>query len=73
MERKIPIGLIYTMNVTEAFMQDSGYSKLFEPAQAGLERLFGYCEVINAYNTVQFDDYSNSRFLKDCKKNDRPF
>ena len=56
--RKIPIGLIYTMNVTESFMQDSGYGKLFEPTQAGLERLFGYCEVMDAYNTVQFDDYS---------------
>jgi len=56
--RKIPIGIIYTMNVTENFMKESGYSKLFEPMQAGLERLFGHCEILNSYDTLQFDDYS---------------
>jgi len=56
--RKIPIGFIYTMNVTESFMQESGYNKLFEPTHAVLQRLFGYCEAINAYDTLQFSDYS---------------
>ena len=58
LERKIPVGLIYTMNVTEEFLQTSGYKSLFEPARAGLERLFGHSEALYAYDTVQFDDYS---------------
>jgi len=58
LKRKIPIGCIYTMNVSEEFLNDAGYSKIFDHNHAGLERLFGHCEYINAYNTVQFDDYS---------------
>lgn len=58
LERRIPVGLVYTMNVTESFLRESNYKSLFEPAQAGLERLFGYCEVLYSYDTVQFDDYS---------------
>ena len=81
--RKIPIGIIYTMNVTEEFMQETSYKSLFEPTEAVLERLFGYCKTMSSYNTVQFDDYSkylctvfdeaekqkwqNEQFPTDCK------
>ena len=58
LEREIPIGLIYTMNVTEEFLQQSGYKSLFEPTKAGLARLFGYSQELYSYDTVQFDDYS---------------
>jgi len=58
LERKIPIGFIYTMNVTEEFLTESNYKSLLEPAQVGLERLFGHCEALYAYDTYQFDDYS---------------
>jgi len=71
LERKIPVGFIYTMNVTESFLQDSNYNSLLKPAQAGLERLFGHCEALYAYDTVQFDDYSKyvcTVFDEDTKK-----
>jgi len=58
LERNIPVGFIYTMNVTREFLQESEYIRLLEPAQTGLERFFGYCEALYSYNTVQFDDYS---------------
>ena len=58
LDRKIPTGFIYTMNVTEEFLQGSNYKSLFEPAQAGLARLFGSCEALYSYDTLQFDDYS---------------
>jgi len=58
LERKIPVGCIYTMNVTEDFLNQANYKSLLEPAQAGLARLFGHCEALYAYDTLQFDDYS---------------
>jgi len=71
LKRKIPVGFIYTMNVTEAFMQESGNKSLFGPTRAVLERLFGHCEALYAYDTVQFDDYSKfhcSVFDEDKKR-----
>jgi multimeric flavodoxin WrbA len=56
--RRIQTALIYTMNVTEdllaAFHQDSS----IEASQRIMARIFGSCEVLLAFDTYQFDDYS---------------
>jgi multimeric flavodoxin WrbA len=56
--RRIQTGLIYTMNVTEdliaAFHQDSSA----EASQSIMTRIFGGCEVLFAFDTYQFDEYS---------------
>lgn len=58
LDRKIPTGFIYTMNIPESAVKEFGYDTAFKPGEAGLERLFGSCETIYANDTLQFDDYS---------------
>lgn len=57
-KRKIPVGFIYTMNVTESMMVDWGYSQHFELTQEMLERTFGSAESLCVTDTYQFDDYA---------------
>jgi multimeric flavodoxin WrbA len=56
--RKIPTGLVYTMNVPEeyipAFHQDASVAA----SQAIMARIFGSCEVLLCTDTYQFRDYS---------------
>ncbi|MCQ4636568.1 flavodoxin family protein [Anaerovorax odorimutans] len=56
--KKLPVGFIYTMNVTEAQMEELGYRDSLRFAEASLEERFGYFEALYAYDTYQFDDYS---------------
>ena len=58
LERKIPVGFIYTMNVTTQFMERANYLAALRFAEMDLERLFGHCEALTANDTTQFDDYS---------------
>lgn len=81
--KKLPIGIIYTMNV------DSEKYKLFyEPGLTSnseyLSKIFGSCETLIVNDTYQFDDYSKyfapvfdvekkkhireTQFPKDCQK-----
>lgn len=72
LERKIPVGFIYTMNVTNDFLKEVGGDKVLKLGEDGLKRLFGYCESISSYDTLQFDDYSKyvcSVFDESHKKN----
>ncbi|MFR3729717.1 flavodoxin family protein [Lacrimispora sp.] len=56
--RKIPIGFIYTMNVTREQMDKSGYAQGLNISEMSLERVFGYFESLIVNDTYQFDDYS---------------
>lgn len=56
--RKIPVGLIYTMNVTENWMAELGYEQYFKSSEMLFERVFGLAESLCSYDTYQFDDYS---------------
>ena len=58
LDRKIPIGFIYTMNVPKNFVEQEDYMMPMKPTGATLRRLFGYYEPLLSYDTVQFDDYS---------------
>ena len=57
-EKKIPTGFIYTMNVTEEMLKQRGYGPHIAVNERFLQRLTGHAEALYAYNTYQFDDYS---------------
>ncbi|MCD8140870.1 MAG: flavodoxin family protein [Planctomycetaceae bacterium] len=58
--RSIPVGVVYTMNVTEEFFQ-SGQMDI-RPGMAITEgmlaRVFGHAETLCSFDTLQFADYS---------------
>ena len=54
----MPIGLIYTMNCSMEDYKERNYPVILGDDKEFLKKCFGYCEVINAYYTLQFDDYS---------------
>lgn len=56
--RKINIGLIYTMNVSEKQAQILGYDLLFSTIEGYMRLVFGHAESIMSYDTYQFEDYS---------------
>ena len=56
--RKIPVGFIYTMNVTEEQMQTYGVGQHVALNESYLKRIFGYGETLLCFDTLQFDDYS---------------
>lgn len=57
-KRIIPAGLIFTMNSNEEYYKAGGYSVSLGMTRDNLERVLGYAEQYNAYNTLQFKDYS---------------
>lgn len=83
-QKKIPTGLIYTMNVDQERMADLGYEQSLKGTEMALARTFGACEPLFATDTYQFDDYSKYEvtsfsaeekaqrrkevFPEDCKK-----
>lgn len=56
--KKIPVGLIYTMNVSEDRMKEVGYISNLNAAEMALSRIFGTAEPLFVNDTYQFDDYS---------------
>ena len=56
--RKIPVGLIYTMNIPSELFETMGYDINLGRTRATLEREFGSCQMVLANNTTQYDDYS---------------
>ena len=56
--RRIPVGLIYTMNVPEELFETIGYDVTLGRTRATLEREFGSCRMVLANNTTQYSDYS---------------
>jgi len=82
--KKIPTGFIYTMNVNDQQMKDSGYNYHLQTTEWALKRVFGASESLFVTDTYQFDDYSKyvatkfnaeekakrreEEFPKDCNK-----
>lgn len=58
LEKKLATGIIYTMNCTEELAKQFNYPALLSPDWNAFKRFFGSCEVLYAYNTYQFADYS---------------
>ncbi|MDD2467875.1 MAG: flavodoxin family protein [Desulfobulbus sp.] len=56
--RRIPVGLIYTMNVPSEMVDTLGYDVTFGRTRQTLAREFGSCTMVMACNTTQYDDYS---------------
>ncbi|QAA34227.1 flavodoxin family protein [Clostridium manihotivorum] len=56
--KKLPIGLIYTMNVGSEHMSLAGYDKKFLSTEEMMKRFFGEAESLIVNDTYQFDDYS---------------
>jgi multimeric flavodoxin WrbA len=56
--KKIPVGFIYTMGVTEEMMNDFGYTQRFSNIERFLARIFGHSETLCSFDTYQFKDYS---------------
>lgn len=82
--RKIPIGLIYTMNLDEKRMREWGYVEALSGLENRLGSIFGSSEALYVTDTYQFKDYSKyevtafseelkakrreEEFPKDCAK-----
>ncbi|MBK1811838.1 flavodoxin family protein [Clostridium sp. YIM B02505] len=56
--KRLSIGLIYTMNVPNEHMSSVGYEDKFKNTEKMLKRFFGQAESLFANDTYQFDDYS---------------
>ncbi|MDF2501971.1 MAG: NADPH-dependent reductase [Anaerosporomusa subterranea] len=56
--KKISLGFIYTMNVSESRAKEFGYDHIFTRTEMSLARLFGTPESLFSYDTYQFPDYS---------------
>jgi len=56
--RKMRTGFIYTMNVTAEQLAERGFRQTLQTMESYLQRAFGHCESLYAFDTYQFDDYS---------------
>jgi multimeric flavodoxin WrbA len=56
--KRIPVGLIYTMNIPTELFEPMGYDVTLGRTRATLEREFGSCRMVLANYTTQYDDYS---------------
>ena len=68
LNRTIPVGIIYTMNVTEDGAKLYNYPEIMAPNEEYLKYVYGYAETLWAYDTYQFSDYSKY----DCNMFDEP-
>ena len=56
--RRIPVGIIYTMNIPIEQFETLGYNVTFGRTKAILGGEFGSCKMVLANNTTQYNDYS---------------
>jgi len=56
--KRFPTAMIYTMNASEERTQTIGQSNLTEYMESYIGRVFSPPQLIYAYNTYQFNDYS---------------
>ena len=56
--KKINVGLIYTMNLTEEQMKQSGLHQYLEGNEIRMKMIFGASETLISFDTYQFEDYS---------------
>ncbi len=69
--RRIRTALVYTMNIPEGMVAETGLGQHIEISRGFMERTFGHCETLLATDTLQFDDYSkyeNTLFDPDAKQ-----
>jgi multimeric flavodoxin WrbA len=57
-DRKIPIGLMYIMNLDEKRMKEWGYIEALSGLEKRLGSIFGSSEALYVTDTYQFKDYS---------------
>ena len=55
---KVSSGFIYTMNVTETYVEIMNYEAIFQRGQGYLKKLNGTTEYLLSLDTYQFKDYS---------------
>jgi multimeric flavodoxin WrbA len=56
--RRIPVGFIYTMNVPQDYLKQTGYEQSLKRTEMAMGRIFGSSESLFVTDTYQFDDYS---------------
>lgn len=57
-ERIIPSAIIFTMNATDRFYNMMHYDLTLGSTRDSMEHVLGYAEQYNAFDTLQFADYS---------------
>jgi len=57
--KQMPTAFIYTMNITQAMMDELCYSSCLERTEQYIKRMFSKPAVMYCCDTYQFDDYSN--------------
>ena len=58
LDRNIPTGVIFTMNLPEAIAKECGYPPILDENIKMLNNVLGYAEGLYSYDTMQFDDFS---------------
>ena len=74
LKKTVPTAMIYTMNCSEALAEKVHYSTLLGINVEYLRIIFGYSEMLCAYDTYQFADYSRyavNMFKEDAKAKHR--
>ena len=56
--KTIPVGIIYTMNCPEEWVDKYDYPTILGSSVDNCKAVFGYSEVLYSYDTYQFIDYS---------------
>jgi multimeric flavodoxin WrbA len=56
--KTIPIGVVFTMNCPEQWVEKYNYPIILNDNVNSLRHVFGYCESLYSYDTYQFIDYS---------------
>ncbi|WP_017210218.1 flavodoxin family protein [Clostridium beijerinckii] len=73
--RKIQSGFIYTMGITEKYMDDTGYKLVLKPYQDSISMVLGNpIKLLYSYDTYQFTDYEkyeSSMFSEKAKAKHR--
>ncbi|MDR2785816.1 MAG: flavodoxin family protein [Treponema sp.] len=57
-KRRIPVGLIYTMNIPEASLEQAGYTAKFTAYEALFTHIFGAAKTLLSTETLQTRDYA---------------
>lgn len=57
-KKKISTGFIYTMNISDDYVDEAGYKHNFKITENFMRNIFGSSESLLVTDTYQFDDYS---------------
>ncbi|MBR4141715.1 MAG: flavodoxin family protein [Campylobacter sp.] len=58
LKKKIPVGLIYTMNATKEQVAQYNMEAMWSGNELGLKMVYRHCETLLVCDTYQFKDYS---------------